>query len=215
MLCERCLTGTTNLPPAFRSEQGNAYMIKRIINAINAYISSYLYTPKERIRKYGGSVGKGVFIGKDVVVDYDFAFLLEISDGAVISARSIIELHDSCLPNVLGRGENKVGRIRIGRRAYIGVNSVVLPGVEIGDGAIIGACSLVNRSIPNGQVWGGVPVAYLCTVNELAKKRERISEPGVANFNWIGELEKREVDYDKIRAKFIDEVRFFFEDKGG
>ena len=95
------------------------------------------------------------------------------------------------------------------------MNSVVLPGVEIGDGAIIGACSLVNRSIPNGQVWGGVPVAYLCTVNELAKKRERISEPGVANFNWIGELEKREVDYDKIRAKFIDEVRFFFEDKGG
>ena len=101
MLCERCLTGTTNLPPAFRSEQGNAYMIKRIINAINAYISSYLYTPKERIRKYGGSVGKGVFIGKDVVVDYDFAFLLEISDGAVISARSIIELHDSAFQMLL------------------------------------------------------------------------------------------------------------------
>ena len=50
------------------------------------------------------------------------------------------------------------------------MNSVVLPGVEIGDGAIIGACSLVNRSIPNRQVWGGVPVAYLCTVNELARK---------------------------------------------
>lgn len=190
-------------------------MIKRLINAINAYFSSHLYTPKERIRKYGGKVGKGVFIGKDVVVDYDFAFLLEIGDGAVISARSIIELHDSCLPNVLGRGENKVGRVTIGRRAYIGVNSVVLPGVEIGDGAIIGACSLVNRSIPNGQVWGGVPVTYLCTVNELAKKRKRISEPGVANFNWIGELEKRDVDYDKIRARFIDEVHLFFEDKRG
>lgn len=190
-------------------------MIKRIINTINAYISSHLYTPKERIRKYGGRVGKGVFIGKDVVVDYDFAFLLEIGDGAVISARSIIELHDSCLPNVLGRGKNKVGRVTIGRRAYIGANSVVLPGVEIGDGAIIGACSLVNRTIPNGQVWGGVPAVYLCTVNELVKKRERISEPGVANFNWIGELEKREVDYDKIRAKLIDEVRLFFGDKRG
>ncbi len=190
-------------------------MIKRIINTINAYISSHLYTPKERIRKYGGKIGKGVFVAKDVVVDYDFVFLLEIGDGAVISARSIIELHDSCLPNVLGRGKNKVGRVTIGRRAYIGVNSVVLPGVAIGDGAIIGACSLVNRNIPSGQVWAGVPVAYLCTVNDLAKRRESISELGIGNFNWIGELEKREADYHKIRANFINEVRIFFEDKGG
>ena len=122
-------------------------MIRRIINAINAYISSHLYTPKERIRKYGGRVGKGVFIGKDVVVDYDFAFLLEIDDGAVISARSIIELHDSCLPNVLGRGENKVGRIRIGIRAYIGVNSVLLPGVEIGDWPLCVCGSTMLRPI--------------------------------------------------------------------
>jgi acetyltransferase-like isoleucine patch superfamily enzyme len=39
----------------------------------------------------------------------------------------------------------------------IGVNSTVLAGIEIGDGATISACSLVNRDVAVGAFVGGVP----------------------------------------------------------
>ena len=40
----------------------------------------------------------------------------------------------------------------------IGVGSVICPGVTVGEGAIIGAGSVVNKDIPNFEVWAGVPV---------------------------------------------------------
>ena len=39
----------------------------------------------------------------------------------------------------------------------IGVGSVICPGVTVGEGAIIGAGSVVNKDIPNFEVWAGVP----------------------------------------------------------
>lgn len=49
------------------------------------------------------------------------------------------------------------GKVVIKRNAKIGANSVILPGVEIGENSLIGALSLVNRSIPPNEVWGGAP----------------------------------------------------------
>jgi acetyltransferase-like isoleucine patch superfamily enzyme len=45
----------------------------------------------------------------------------------------------------------------IGRDAWIGAHSIILPGVEIGDGAIIAAGSVVSRSVPPCEIHGGVP----------------------------------------------------------
>lgn len=188
-------------------------MVKKVLNIFYRFLNAHLYTVKERIIKNGGKIGRGVFIGKDVLIDYDYAFLLEMGDGAVISARTIIELHDSSLPNVLGKGKIKIGRVKIGERAYIGVNSVVLPGIEIGAGAIVGACSLVNRSIPKKQVWGGVPVKFISTVDELIEKRQKSNAPNLAYVDWMGELEKSEIDYRKVKKKFLDHVQRKFYNK--
>jgi len=48
-------------------------------------------------------------------------------------------------------------KVVIGRRVWIGANVTILPGVEIGDFAVIGAGSVVNRSIPAGSLAVGVP----------------------------------------------------------
>jgi acetyltransferase-like isoleucine patch superfamily enzyme len=45
----------------------------------------------------------------------------------------------------------------IGRDAWIGARSIILPGVEIGDGAIIAAGTVVSKSIPPCEVHGGTP----------------------------------------------------------
>lgn len=49
------------------------------------------------------------------------------------------------------------GKVVIKRGACVGGNSVVLPGVTIGEDAVVGALSLVKTDVPAGEVWGGVP----------------------------------------------------------
>lgn len=51
--------------------------------------------------------------------------------------------------------DNRRKRAEIGNDVWIGVNSVILQGVKIGDGAVIGANSLVTRDVPPYAVWGG------------------------------------------------------------
>lgn len=56
--------------------------------------------------------------------------------------------------------------IHIGRNVWIGANVTVLPGVTIGDNAVIGACSLVNRDIPANTVAFGTPCRAVREINE-------------------------------------------------
>jgi len=47
--------------------------------------------------------------------------------------------------------------VRIERSAFIGMNSVIMPGVTVGEGAIVGACSFVNRDVPPYDIVAGSP----------------------------------------------------------
>jgi acetyltransferase-like isoleucine patch superfamily enzyme len=47
------------------------------------------------------------------------------------------------------------------KHSLIGAGSMILPGVSIGEGAVVGAMSLVKKSIGEYEVWAGVPAKYL------------------------------------------------------
>lgn len=51
--------------------------------------------------------------------------------------------------------------VEIGMNVFIGANTTVLKGVRIGDGAIIGASSLVTKDIGDNEIWGGNPAKRL------------------------------------------------------
>ena len=51
--------------------------------------------------------------------------------------------------------------IEIGQDVWIGCRVVILPGVTIGEGAVIAAGAVVNKSVPAYEVWGGVPARKL------------------------------------------------------
>lgn len=53
------------------------------------------------------------------------------------------------------------GPIRLGNNVWLGCHVVVLPGVTIGDNAIVGAGAVVTQDIPAGECWGGVPARPL------------------------------------------------------
>jgi acetyltransferase-like isoleucine patch superfamily enzyme len=53
------------------------------------------------------------------------------------------------------------GPVTIEKDAWIGTHATVLPGVTIGQGAIVGAGAVVTRSIPAYEIWTGVPARFL------------------------------------------------------
>ncbi len=57
--------------------------------------------------------------------------------------------------------DNTSGKVVIGKRAKIGSHSVILPGVTIGEKAVIGAFSLVKENVSAEKVYIGIPVKEL------------------------------------------------------
>ncbi len=51
--------------------------------------------------------------------------------------------------------------VRIGKKCWLGANSVILPRVQLGDGVIVGAGSVVTKSFPGGVVIAGVPAKII------------------------------------------------------
>lgn len=92
-------------------------------------------------RLRGVVIGPGVFLGEDVYIDNEYPEAVEIQEGAQISIRAIIIAHT--------RGP---GRVVIGKEAFIGPNAVLVCGagkvLKIGEGAVVGAGSVITRSVP-------------------------------------------------------------------
>ncbi len=62
------------------------------------------------------------------------------------------------------RGDMVCKPVKIGNRVWIGANSTILPGVTIGDGAIIAAGAVVNRDVAPNTIVGGVPAKTIKTI---------------------------------------------------
>lgn len=99
-------------------------------------------------------VGKHCWIGPNCILDGSGG--LEIGDYCSISAGVGIYTHHTVKwATSMGQRDPEKKPVRIGSGVYIGPNTIIQMGVKIGDRAVIGAMSLVNRSIPAGaRAWG-------------------------------------------------------------
>ena len=94
-------------------------------------------------------------IGLEVTLDIFYPQLITIGADAVVGFRTTILCHEYMTDRY------RVGPVVIGAGATIGANTTLLPGVIVGAGATVSAMSLVNRDIPAGELWGGVPVRQI------------------------------------------------------
>lgn len=135
------------------------------------------------LRALGARIGERVFFGPDVYIEHDFAPLLTIEDGAVLARGVSVLLHDSGLNNVIG-APLQFGKVILRRNCYIGANSTVLCGVEIGAGALVGAASLVTRDVPAGMLAYGHPARVHGSVAELAARHAQ-AQPGARRLFYL------------------------------
>jgi acetyltransferase-like isoleucine patch superfamily enzyme len=109
-------------------------------------------------RSIGVKVGRHVSFGLESTIDIFFPELIEIGDNTIIGYNSVILAHEFL------RNELRVGEVVIGRDVTIGTNVTILPGIEIGDGAVVSSNSLVNRDVPPYTMVGGVPARVIKTL---------------------------------------------------
>ena len=114
------------------------------------------------VRSMGAKVGKDVFIGDHVVIDLSHADLIEIDDYAHITGGCRLlchqrDLKDYCVGDNAALCGYRLGKIHIGKGCMIGMETMIMPGVTIGEGAVVGAGSLVTKDVPAWTVATGRP----------------------------------------------------------
>ena len=104
-------------------------------------------------RLFGAKIGKGAAMAGHI----NEPPLISMGDYAILGQYSVVT------PHAITSGRIILDSIKIGNRVTIGVSSVIMPGVEIGDGAMVLPNSFVpmNTKIMAGEIWGGSPIAKI------------------------------------------------------
>ena len=105
-------------------------------------------------RVLGAKIGKGVSINSVKLFEWN---LLTLEDGVVLGGDCVVMGH------ALEGGRMRMRRVHLKKGAMVGGDAKVMPGCVLGERAVLGASSLLtkNTTIPDGQMWGGVPARFL------------------------------------------------------
>lgn len=112
-------------------------------------------------------VGEKTSFALMVMPDVMFPERIQVGDNSIIGYNTTILAHEYLID------EYRIGNVIIGKNVLIGANSTILPGVEIGDGAIVSAATLVNRDIPPGVFAGGNPVKIIFTKEQMEQRQSK------------------------------------------
>lgn len=125
---------------------------------------------------FGMDIGRNVIIARTVHLDKNINPKgIHIGDNTWLLRNSMVLAHDYC------RGENGTGKrfnTYIGKNCVIGVNSIVLPGVKIGDHCVVAAGSVVTKDVPSNSLVAGNPAKVLRTGVEVSEKGQIVNYGG-------------------------------------
>ena len=136
----------------------------------------------ENLRARGMHIGKDVWLPATTVIDVEHCFLISIGDHCGFGGQCLILAHDAQMDEFLDAG--RVGRVIIHESCHIGSRTIILPGVEIGPRTIVGAGSIVSRSLPPDSVCVGSPAKVVGTLSEYLD-RHRAKLKAAAKFDYL------------------------------
>lgn len=103
------------------------------------------------LRLVGIKVAPSASIGLMAMFDILRPDLISIGENTIIGYNATILSHEF-LPR-----EYRLGKVEIGSWVLVGANATILPGVRIGDGAVVAAGAVVTQDVPSGALVAGVP----------------------------------------------------------
>ena len=130
-----------------------------------------IFFPVESARNLGCKVGENTILGSINLGSEPY--LVEIGNNCHITSYVSFITHDGgtwVLKRKYDFKGTKYGKIIIRDNVYIGNHCIILPNVEIGPNCVIGAGSIVTKSIPPNSVFAGNPAKFICTIEEYYQK---------------------------------------------
>jgi len=154
----------------------------KLVSALNT--SSTIEEIRERLREITGNeidksstlfvpfytnFGKHIKIGKNVFINHACSFLdlggITIEDDVLIGPRVNLITENHPVPPSQ-RKSLVLSPIHIKRNAWIGAGATILPGITIGENAIIAAGAVVNKDVPANTIVGGIPAKIIKSIIE-------------------------------------------------
>jgi acetyltransferase-like isoleucine patch superfamily enzyme len=104
--------------------------------------------------------GKHTKIGKNVFINFDCTFLdlggITIEDNVLIAPKVSL-LSEGHPLSPVDRQSLTPGHVHIKKNAWIGANATIMPGVTVGENAVVAAGAVVSKDVPDNAIVGGVP----------------------------------------------------------
>lgn len=164
-------------------------------------ISGTFATPENYMRSKGAKIGKGCYISPCHFGTSE-GYLVEIGNYCRIAKE--VEFFTHGLLHSIKIKYNApdldyFGKIKIGDYVQIGVGVIILAGVTIGNNVIIGAGSVVSKSIPDGCMVAGNPIKFIGKTEDWYNKIKAID----LKSGQMGAEEKKKFLLSLPDSKFV------------
>lgn len=142
-------------------------MIKKVLS----FFKSRFYSPEKYARSLGATIGKNCIIKTRNWSSESYLVTVgnncQMANGVTIHTHGGGQIVRTIDPNF-----DVFGKVVIEDWAYIGAYAQIMPGVTIGEGALVAAGSVVTKSVPPHTIVGGNPACYICTVEEYYERNK-------------------------------------------
>lgn len=166
-----------------------------------------LFLPIDRIARI-----EGVVIGEGTTVTSRFwgtePYLITIGNNCQITSGVKIFTHGGGgAVRQLYPKFDTFGKVKIGNYVYIGNNSLIMPGVTIGNNVLVAAGSIVTKSVPDNVVVAGSPAKIISTLDDYIKRNAQYN----INSKGLSLSEKRMLLLSLTDEKFIKKSYMVFD----
>jgi maltose O-acetyltransferase len=168
-----------------------------MFNGLIAKVRGYRYRRYlADLVEHGLTVGENTTIMDRVFLDPSHCFLISIGENCTVAPNVRFMAHDASMYRHLGM--TRLGKITIHANCFIGDSTLILPGVEIGPSAVVGAGSVVTATIPRESVAAGNPARVIGSLKDFLARHEEQGKGRVFRYqeydiSVITEEKKREM----------------------
>lgn len=142
-----------------------------LINKLKTKLYYIILSPQKYAKFLGVKMGKGCLISTKGFPSE--AYLISFGDYVRVAPKTHFFTHGGLWPQRFQHPElilEQFGKIKVGDYSYIGESCLIMPGVEIGSNCIVGAGSIVTKSVPDGMMVAGNPAKIIGKTENMVQR---------------------------------------------